>query len=338
MKSYSISKRACLPGAALCLVLLWVSGCTSKDAPKPSTQVAAKVGSEEISLHQINAALQQSNSRGATPEQVQVLSRSTLEGLIDQQVAVDQAIESKLNRDPDVLAQIEAARKGVLANAYVKQFVSTLPKPDAQAAKTYYAEHPALFSERRIYTLQEIVVPRSPQVLEQLTGMAAANRPVEDAVAWLKAQQISVNPANVSRAAEQIPLDLLPRMHALKDGQDLVFSTATTVTLLRLVSARTEPVSEALALPRITQYLGTQHTVDAITAHIKQLRSKTSVVYQGEFAQPLAALSGASADQRTAPQLAAALPTAATATPLASAPAGPSAVSSALEKGVAGLK
>jgi EpsD family peptidyl-prolyl cis-trans isomerase len=331
MTSYSIPKRACLPGAALSisLCLLFISGCTSKDAPKPSTQVAAKVGSEEISLHQINAALMQSNSQGATPEQVQVLSRSTLEGLIDQQVAVDQAIETKLNRDPDVLAQIEAARRGVLANAYVKQFVSTLPKPDAQAAKTYYAEHPALFSERRVYTLQEIVVPRSPLVLEQLNTMAAANKPLDETVAWLKTQQISASPANVSRSAEQIPLDLLPRMHALKDGQQLVFTTANAVTLLRLVSARTEPVSEELALPRITQYLGTQRTVDAITAHIKLLRSKTSVVYQGEFAQALPASSASTATpalQSTAPVSAA--------TP----PANTSTVSNALEKGVAGLK
>jgi EpsD family peptidyl-prolyl cis-trans isomerase len=254
-----------------------------------------------------------------------VLSRTALEGLIDQQVAVDQAIESKLNRDPDVIAQIEAARRGVLANAYVKQYVNSLPKPDAQETKKFYAEHPALFGERRIYSVQEIVAPRSPEVLAQLSGMAATNKSMDDVAAWLKAQQISFSPANASRAAEQIPLDLLPRMHVLKDGQDLVFSAPATVTILRLVSSRSEPVSEAAALPRIAQYLGTQRTVDAVTSHIKALRSKASVVYLGEFANP--------------PPAAAETPPVPVAAQVEPAPTPTSAgVSSTLEKGVAGLK
>jgi EpsD family peptidyl-prolyl cis-trans isomerase len=322
MKSFPLPAHAFVLGAAFSLGLLALSGCGKQNAPKPTTQVAAKVGSEEISLHQINAALAQGNIRGATPEEVQVLSRRALEGLIDQQVAVDQAIEAKLNRAPEVIAQIEAARLGVLANAYVKQYVNGLPKPDAQEAQKYYAEHPALFTERRIYNVQEIVAPRSPEVLAQFSSMAAANQPTEAVAAWLTARQIRFSPANASRAAEQIPLDLLPRMHALKDGQDLVFSTADSATFLRLLSSRTEPVTEALALPRILQYLGTQSTVDAVTAHIKALRSKTSVVYLGEFANPV------SAALSTTP---------AAATPPATAPA-PTSVSSTLEKGIAGLK
>ena len=316
--------RRCLLGASLAVGLLALSACGNKDAPLPSTQVAAKVGSEEISLHQINAALAQGNSRGATPEQVQVLSRSTLEGLIDQQVAVDQAVEAKLNRDPEVIAQIESARRGVLANAYVKQFVGSLPKPDAQESHQYFVEHPALFSERRVYTVQEIVTARSPEVLAQLTSLAASNAPMEEVAAWLKAHQLAFTPLNATRAAEQIPLDLLPRMHALKDGQDLVFTSPDSVTILRLVGARTEPVSEAAALPRITQYLGTQRTVDAVTTHIKALRAKTSVVYLGEFSKPL-------------PAATAAEPAASAAPAALNAPA-PGAPSSTLEKGVAGLK
>jgi hypothetical protein len=155
--------------------------------------------------------------------------------------------------------------------------------------------------------------------------MAAGNQSMDEVAAWLKARQISFSPVSASRAAEQIPLDLLPRMHTLKDGQDLVFSAPTSVTILRLVSSRTEPVSEAAALPRITQYLGTQRTVDAITAHIKALRSKTSVVYLGEFANPLPAATDAGQP----------LPVA---TAIATPAAAPNSVSSTLEKGVAGLK
>lgn len=316
--------RRLVLSTTLGLGLLVLSACGNKTESLPATQVAAKVGSEEISMHQVNAVLARGSGRGATPEQVQALSRTALEGLIDQQVAVEQAIESNLHRDPQVIAQIEAARRAVLASAYVRQFVASVPQPDEQDAKKYFAEHPALFGERRVYTVQEIVVARSAEVLAQLNSMAAANQSLEAVAAWLKARQIGFRPASVSRAAEQIPLDLLPRMHALKDGQAMVFSTPTTVTILRLVASRTQPVTEAAALPRITQYLGTQRTVDAVGEHIKALRGKASVVYLGEFSAP-------------PPDAAAAAAPA----PVASGAAGdpvPGPLSSTLEKGVAGLK
>ena len=287
------SPRAFLLGTAISLGLLSLAACGNKDAPKPTTQVAARVGSEEISLYQINAALAQANNQGVSPEQQRVLSRNVLEGLIDQQVAVDRAIDAKLNRDPDVMAQIEAARRAVLANAYVKQYVTSLPKTAPQDASKYYSEHPALFAERRVYTVQEIVVPRSPEVLEQLNSMAAADKSMDEVAAWLKAHQLNFTPSNSSRAAEQIPLDLLPRMHALQDGHDLAFSTPAAVTILRLVSSRTQAVPESVALPRIAQYLSTQRTESAITDHIKALRTHTSVVYLGEFAPSTASATSA---------------------------------------------
>jgi EpsD family peptidyl-prolyl cis-trans isomerase len=308
--------------------------CGGKEASLPSTQVAAKVGSEEISVHQLNAAVAQSGTRGATPEQTQILTRTTLEGLIDQQVAVDQAVATKLNRDPDVIAQVEAARRAVLAGAYVKSFIVGVPKPDEAEAKKYYLEHPALFSERRIFNVQEIVAARTPEVQTQLETMSAANRSMDDMAAWLRANSISFKPSNATRAAEQIPLELLPKLHALKDGQMTMFASPEFVTVLRLVSSQTVPVSEALALPRIVQFLATQRITDAVTAQIKTLRTKAEVVYMGEFANtaPLASL----APPAAAPVSAAPVST----SPASAAPATAQqpAASSALEKGVAGLK
>jgi hypothetical protein len=68
MKRHHTPLRRLLLGTTLGLSLLALSACADKAATPVATQVAAKVGSEEISVHQINAALAQGNSRGATPE------------------------------------------------------------------------------------------------------------------------------------------------------------------------------------------------------------------------------------------------------------------------------
>jgi EpsD family peptidyl-prolyl cis-trans isomerase len=302
-------------GTALLLGLTSLTACGKKDG-KAATQVAAKVGSEEISVHQINQVLSRANTAGATPEAAQAMGREVLEKLIDQQLAVDQAMEAKLHRSPDVVAQLEAARRELLARAYLQHLAGALPKPTPAETKKYHAEHPALFSERRIFTVQEVVAPMAAGVAEQLRALAASSKSIEDASAWLNGQGIKFASGGATRAAEQIPLDLLPQVHALKDGQSAVFANPKSVTLLRLASSQAAPVDEASALPRIEQFLANQRAGEAVAANIKQLRANAAITYMGEFAS--AAPAGA--------------PTA-TAAPAANATA-----KTAIEKGVAGLK
>ena len=82
---------------------------------KGATQAAAKVNKEEITVHQINFVLQQ--QRGLKPEQVEPASRQILERLIDQQLALQKADELKLDREPRVVQQLEAAKREIIARA-----------------------------------------------------------------------------------------------------------------------------------------------------------------------------------------------------------------------------
>src|SRR5512133_106583 len=246
-------------------LVLGLSACGKKDDQKIVTQVAAKVGSEEISVHQINQVL----SRTFTEGTAQAMSRVVLEKLIDQQIAVDQAIENKLHRTPEVLSQIEAARREILTRAYMQKIASALPKPSADDAKIYFAEHPQLFSERRIFNVQEIVAPMAAGTAEQLRRYASAGKPIEQAAAWLKSRDIKFAGGSATRAAEEIPLELLAQVSALKDGHSTVLEAPESITLLHVISSQRVPVDEATALPRIEQFLGNQRASEAVAATIK---------------------------------------------------------------------
>jgi EpsD family peptidyl-prolyl cis-trans isomerase len=246
------------------------------------------------------------------------MGREVLEKLIDQQLAVDQAIETKLNRTPDVVSQLEAARREILMRAYMQQIASAQPKPTPEELKKYYVEHPQLFSERRIYNVQEIVVPSTPGLAEQLRGLIAPGKPIEEVAAWLKDKSIKFSGGSATRAAEQIPLEILPQVHALKDGQSTVIETPQSITLLRVASSQSAPVTEALSIPRIEQFLSNQRATEAVTNNIKQLRTNTKITYMGDFVKP-----------ETTAQVAPAVQPA-----TAAADTG----KSAIEKGVAGLK
>ena len=81
-------------GLAIAAALLAVSiSACSKDEKAAATQVAAKVGSQEISVHQINYVLSKSGANATTPEQTAALRKAALDRLIDQQVAVAEALD-----------------------------------------------------------------------------------------------------------------------------------------------------------------------------------------------------------------------------------------------------
>lgn len=279
-------KLTILSVAAATLVL-GLSACGKKDSKPAATQVAAKVGSVEITVYEINQVLQRTNTSGMSPAATKNLGAEVLEKLIDQQLAVDQAMEANLNRTADVIAQTEAARREILARAYMQKLAGSLPKPTAEDAKKYFLEHPQLFSERRIFNVQELVVPKAAGAkhADVLRGYISAGKTIEEAAVALKLAGIDFSGGGVTRAAEQIPLEMLAKLSDVKDGQSIVFDNPQSATLLRVVSTQLSPLSEADALPRIGQFLVNLQAAEAVTTDIKRLRVSNPVTYMGDFAK-----------------------------------------------------
>lgn len=147
-------------------VSLIAAGCGKSEGKKAATQVAAKVNKEEISVHQINNVLSRSNN--IPPEQAKAASRQILDKLVDQELMVQQAIEKKLDRDPKVMQVLEGARREILSRAYADQIMANASKPSADEIRSFYAGHPELFSQRRIFNLQEIAVTAGPETYDAL--------------------------------------------------------------------------------------------------------------------------------------------------------------------------
>jgi EpsD family peptidyl-prolyl cis-trans isomerase len=267
-------------------VALGIAGCGSKDAdkPKPATQIAAKVNSGEISVHQLNYILTRTPGAGsASAEMAPKIRREVLDRLVDQELAVEKAIEKKLDRSPEVLLALENSRREILARAYVEQITAAAPKPTIEEAKKYYAENPPLFAERRIYNIQEIVLPAAG-VPAELRGMVDAGKPMEEIANWLKGRGVKFAAGSATRSAEQIPLELLPKIHPLKAGQSLILEGPQTVTVMRLAGVQSAPVSEDTALPRIQQFLGNQRAAELAKQEFKTLKANSKITYMGEFA------------------------------------------------------
>jgi EpsD family peptidyl-prolyl cis-trans isomerase len=292
----AMSVRRSLTIATGCIALILVAcGAGSKD--KPASQVAAKVNKEEISVHQINFVLQQ--QRGLKPDQADVASRQVLERLIDQEIAIQKAQELKVDRDPRVMQQLEAAKREIIARAYVEKVGEAAAKPTAEEISKYYADKPGLFKDRRIYSIQEIAIEAKPEQIDTLRAKLQAAKSVNEFVEYLKANDFRFAGNQAVRPAEQLPLNMLDTFSKMKDGQAMLLPTASGAQVIVLAGSKSEPVDEARAKPAIEQFLLNDAKRKLIDSDMKALRAAARVQYVGKFAEGGAA-AAASAAKATA--------------------------------------
>lgn len=265
-----------------CALLLAACG----DKAKPASQTAARVDKDEITVHQINFVLQQ--QRNLRPEQTEAASRQVLERLIDQQLAVRKGEDLKLDRDPRVVQQLEAARREILARAYVERVGEAAVRPTSEEIQRYYEEKPVLFAQRRIYQLQEVSVEAGAERVPELRERLAAAKSINEFVAGLQASGLRFSGNQAVRAAEQLPLGSLDAVSKMKDGQVALVPTATGAQVVMLAGSRTQPVTLEQARPAIEQFLLNERKRKLIEEDMKALRATARIEYIGKFAEAAA--------------------------------------------------
>jgi len=282
--------------AAVCLTGMLV-GCNAKentDKSSPS-QVAVKVNKEEISVHQVNDLLSRA---GNIPEdQVGRARSAAVERLIEQELLLQQAKNSKLDRNPRVMQMIEFSRREILARAYGEQIAGGAQRPTEAQISKFYDENPVLFSKRRIYSLQEINLQIPPDRFEEVRAHLQASSNLQQLTTWLNEQKIPFAVSAGVKAAEQIPLELAKNLSQLNAGQAAFVRTPAGALLILVGGVQEEPVDRTKAKPVIENLLIAQARAESVRAEIKRLREAASVDYIGDFVPPAAEASAPAAEQ-----------------------------------------
>src|SRR5712671_5186354 len=75
------------------------------------------------------------------------------------------------------------------ARAYLQQ-VQAQPRPSAEEVHKFYAQHPELFAQRRLFTLEEIEVTREASLATALQERAARAASMDEIADWLRLREI----------------------------------------------------------------------------------------------------------------------------------------------------
>jgi len=275
-------------GTVLGIVLLFICGCSDKS--KPATQIIAKVNDDEITVHQLNNAMAKLPLIPA--ENLESVRLDLVGKLVNEQLTVQQALLNKLDRSSEVMMQIEASRREILTRAYLKQIIAGLPKPSTEETKKFYNEHPELFAERRIYSMQQIIIAKPHPSLAEIQKLTA-DKTMTDIVAALKKNNIVFSASAATRAAEQIPLTTLTVLPSLKDGEIRIIESPKSTSIVKVEASQLAALNEESAMQRIPQYLMNERAKIAISEKISLLKNTSKITYMNEFsgaATPVAAL------------------------------------------------
>lgn len=276
----SFAKKLCLP----LLIAALVSGCgDKKDAAAGGQQLAAKVNGTELTIGQVNYALQRIPN--LDPDQTKAASLKVVRNLVEQEVVAQKALADKLDSDPAVVQALDAARRQVLVEAYMERKLATIAEPTDAEVADYFNTHPELFAERKIYRLQEIAIKAPQDKHETIRKQLEGSKNLNEFLAWLKAENLPVKPAQGVKAAEQLPLDILPKLAQMQVGQTMVADAPDGLLVIVMAGAQAQPVTLEQAKPAIARVLKAMARQKAAKAEVDALKGAAKIEYLGEFAE-----------------------------------------------------
>lgn len=243
----------------------------------PDAQLVARVNGVEISAHEIHT-----NASTSVAQAV--------EKVIDRELLVQKALEAGLERDPVVKDSIDNARRQVLAQAYLDRAASAATQPSREEVRAFYAENPALFAERRIYRMRELIVSAPAELVDVLRAEAARAGDLDQVAAWLKARNATFTAATETQPAEQLPLAYLPQMAQMKAGDIAVFPIPASASfstgganVIQLVQAEPAPLGLEQSQALIEQFLAGRKRLEVAAAEVKRLRAGARIEYVAQF-------------------------------------------------------
>lgn len=273
--------------AIRCAAVLSAAGflCGCHKPPLPAeTQVAVRVNSSEISVHQVQAVLERQ------PRLVAAAGESAapriVELLIDQELAAQAAREQNLDADPQLIQATQASKREALARAYHDRISAGVSAPSSDEIDRYYASQPALFAKRRLYILQEAAVEATEAQLATLRQAVQQTRSADELAKTLGEAGLKHSSRMLAQAAEDLPLMLLEPLAELEVGRSAFFPRQGGARIFTVIDAHMAPVDRRTATEAIANYLVAERRRQAVAEATRLMRKAATLEYQGAFAGP----------------------------------------------------
>ena len=144
---------------ALIFVPLTLAACDNGEAP--TGQVAATIDGAEVTVSQINNELRAS---GVQADQSNpALANQALEAIINRSILAQEARERGLHQTPAGSLALQRAEEAALVDLLRRDIQAGSPAPSDEEARQFVSSNPAMFSERFVSVVEQVVAPSLPE-------------------------------------------------------------------------------------------------------------------------------------------------------------------------------
>jgi EpsD family peptidyl-prolyl cis-trans isomerase len=192
-----------------------------------------------------------------------------------------------------VVQAMEAAKREVLARAFQDRLAAKAVSASTDEVDRYYDSRPALFSERRLYTLQEFAMDVTEEDGPRIQAILKNAKSVDEIGEALSKAGIRYRSRQFAQAAEEMPMVLLDTLAKLPVGQSVLTQQPGGARVYVILQAQAAPMNRNFSRSAIEAYLLGERKRELVSREMKALRDRAQIAYQGTFAQAGVAASAA---------------------------------------------
>jgi EpsD family peptidyl-prolyl cis-trans isomerase len=210
-----------------------LAACSKKDgdqAVTPNSQVVAHVGNEVVTTQELDNEFRLVNIPADKQKDPQIIKR-VLGELVTRKYLFQQALSTKLDREPNVLLDILRSREQVLANAFVFRTAASKAAGISKAdVEKYVANNPSKFADRQLIAVEQISFTIGSNV-QAIIDSAKLAKSLDEIDQKLTSLGVPHGRSTGNLNSAEVPDDLLKKIQAknvdevffVRSGQNGVF-------------------------------------------------------------------------------------------------------------------
>ena len=246
---------------------------------KPSGQVVATVGGKEITALELRSEMAGFGSRD--PEIMKQAQQQALQQIIMRRLVAQKAEEDKLDKSSDYVLQKSRADETLLAQLYQRKLAAAITVPSRQEAEAYVAANPGAFANRRILSINQVIVGPNKVAPERFRPLAS----LEEVRALFDAEGVPYQ-ENVSMI-DTLSADprMVQQITALPPGEVFVIPQQGALVFNRIKETSSVPFTGELAIRYAGNVLRQRRAQEAVGNRMQQIRKdgEKEIVYNESY-------------------------------------------------------
>lgn len=242
-------------------------------------QVVAHVGNEVITTQELENEFRFANVPPDKQKDPEVLKR-VLGEIVVRKYLLQQAMTAKLDREPGVLLDLLRAREQVLGNAMLNR-AANAKAANRTDLDRYIAKNPWKFGDRKLFSVEEIILPMTPTTQAFVSANKDA-KTLDEVQQQLAASGVPHARQVGALSSSDFSEDLAGLVQRRKND-DIFFTRAgSNGMFFKVKSEETRPLEGEVALNAARQAM----RADTIAAELglAAYSAKLEAKYEGEYA------------------------------------------------------